>query len=440
MIEVEPEFLDFSAVQLGQEQVQGLSIRNVGDEVLAVSPLSIVGSSGFGLLSGASGAMLEPGERLPVVLSYTAGLEPEVSGAVGIRSSDELLPTIEVPLWGESLIPALEVNPPTVEFGAIAVGETVERPLHLRNVGEGVLEIEPLSLPLLPFVVHNNSGWTLQPGEVQTVTLSASAQTAAAYTSDLQVQSNDPAGWTNVDLHTIVAGQPIAVCSADPTEITAVFGDSSLDGTGSYDPSGLAITRYAWSLVSVPDGSAAVLDNPYASRFSFSGDVVGTYVAQLVVYNRADVASEPCEVQIEAIAGADLWVEMYWTYSNDDMDLHVLAPAGSLTSGSDCYYANCRTGLDWGVVGDILDNPYLDIDDIPGTGPENINISTPAAGEYTVYVHDYPGSVNNNPNDVTVKIYVGGALAWTDTRSVTVEGSYNPFATVSMPDGLITPL
>ncbi len=411
MIKVEPEFLDFSSVQFGQEQLQGLSIRNVGDEALAVSPLRLEGSTGFVLLSGAAGAMLEPGEKVPVVLSYTAGLEPEVEGAIQIRSSDDLLPTIDVPLWGESLIPALEVYPPTVEFGVLAVGETMQRPLHLRNVGEGVLEIDPLSIPLLPFVVQENAGWSLQPGEVQTVTLSVSAQAVASYRSSLQVMSNDPEGLANVDLHTTVAGQPIAVCSADPTEISAVFGESTLDGTASYDPGGLGISRYEWSLVSVPAGSSAVLDSPHASQFSFSGDVVGTYVAQLVVYNSADIPSEPCEVQIETIPGSDLWVEMYWTYGNDDMDLHVLAPAGSLTTGTDCFYGNCRAGLDWGVL-----------------------------GEYTVYVHDYPGIVNNNPNDVTVKIYVGGTLSWTDTRSITVEGSYNAFATVSVPDGLVTPL
>jgi hypothetical protein len=439
-IQVEPEFLDYSGLQLGEEQRQLVQIRNVGDDALSVSPLQISGSRSFELEEGGSGALLEPGASLPVVLHYTAGPEPEAEASLMIRSSDAAAPLLEVPLWGQSLIPILEVSPMDVDFGILGRGESAERILHLRNLGEGILNVDPLGIPLLPFVVEENTGWTIPPGAERRVSLSVSADSPAAFTSSLQVESNDPAGWQEVGLHARVADRPIAVCSADPVEFVAVFEESVFDGTASYDPLGLSITRYEWSLLSQPQGSSATLDSPRVARSSFHADLVGSYVAQLVVYNEAGVSSEPCEVEVEAGPGADLWVEMYWALPNDDMDLHVLAPGGSLTSFQDCYYANCRTGLDWGVSGDISDNPYLDIDDILGTGPENINISLPDAGVYTVYVHDYSGTINNNSNDVTVKIYVGGSLTWTDTRAVTAENSYNAFATISIPDGTVSSL
>ena len=439
-IEVDPEFLDFGGLQWGEQQSHVVQLRNVGDEVLAISPLSTTGSSWFSVQEGAEGALVEPGESLPVVVQYTAGLEPETEAALLVRSSDPSRALIQVPLWGESLIPQLEVAPLDVEFGLLSPGEWSSRPLHLRNVGEGTLEIDPLGIPLLPFLVEQNSGWTLAPGEEREVTLSVSAEEAAIYQSSLQVQSNDPAGWVEVDLHTVIADRPIAVCSADPLEFAPAIGQTVLDGTASYDPTGRSITRYDWSLVEQPQGSTARLRTPHAASFSFSGDLVGSYVAQLVVYSSSGIPSEPCEVEVEAVPGGDLWVEMYWALPNDDMDLHVLAPGGSLTTAGDCYFGNCRTGLDWGVPGDGVDNPYLDIDDIPGTGPENINIAVPAAGVYTVVVHDYPGTINNNSNNVTVKIYVGGVLAWTDTHAITTENVYTDFATVSMPDGTVTPL
>ena len=233
--------------------------------------------------------------------------------------------------------------------------------------------------------------------------------------------------------------QPVAVCAADPDEVEAVHGAADWIGSGSYDPGGFAITGYQWTLASSPAGSSALMPAGAANRRNFVPDVAGEYVGQLVVTNSAGVDSEPCFATLNATAGDGLWIELFWTHSGDDMDLHLLAPGGSLTSGSDCYYANCTRGLEWGGGG-TADNPTLDLDDIPGTGPENINVESPSRGTYTVYVHDYPGSAYYGRNDATVNIYWGGALVWTDTRNLDSEGTYFPFCEIQVPGGAVSAL
>lgn len=233
---------------------------------------------------------------------------------------------------------------------------------------------------------------------------------------------------------------PVAVCSVSPTEIEAIHESASWIGDASYDPDGI-ITAWQWNLISTPSGATATMPAGGANRRGFTPDVAGDYMAQLVVTDNDGLFSDPCDVTLTATAGEGLWVETFWTHSGDDMDLHLLRGAGAIESRSDCYYGNCvGVGLDWGVAGNPLDDPSLDLDDITAVGPENINIGSPASSTYTVIVRDYPGSVYARDNDVTVNIYVGGALVWSETRNINSEGCYEEFATVTIPGGAVSPL
>ena len=240
---------------------------------------------------------------------------------------------------------------------------------------------------------------------------------------------------------------PSAICTVTPNPVSPPFEEATFDGSASVDPNGGSLT-YSWELISYPEGTAYPLfDAIYSSTPSvvYMPDVAGEYIGRLTVTNEEGL-SDTCDALLEAIPSQNLWVEMYWVHSGDDLDLHLIAPgsywSSALESDQDCYYGNCVwSSLDWGQYGYAGDDPILDLDDISGTGPENINIADPQSnGTYTVVVHDYPGSVYSGVNDVTINIYLDGAMVWSVTRGISVEDSYTPIASINWATKSITGL
>jgi hypothetical protein len=82
-------------------------------------------------------------------------------------------------------------------------------------------------------------------------------------------------GFSVLDVPVANAGSPQTVFAGATVQ---------LDGSGSTDPGGLTLT-YAWTLVSTPTGSAAVLSSATAAKPTFVADKAGSYKAQLIVSN-----------------------------------------------------------------------------------------------------------------------------------------------------------
>ena len=149
--------------------------------------------------------------------------------------------------------------------------------------------------------------WTpvaLAPGSAAALDDAGAAQPSfvvdepGAYVFSLTVR--DPGGRSATDEVTVRSENRPPVADAGGDQAVELDTAVWLDGRGSQDPDGDAIT-YSWRLAARPEGSDAVLSALDRSRVWFSGDVAGSFVAELVVSDD-HLDSEPAQVTVRVNA------------------------------------------------------------------------------------------------------------------------------------------
>jgi YVTN family beta-propeller protein len=111
-----------------------------------------------------------------------------------------------------------------------------------------------------------------------------------------------PVGNRPVACGTFILPAPPTANAGPPQAVHA--GDAvTLDGSNSTDPDGLLPLTYAWSFLSLPVGSEAVLTGPTTVNPTFTADIPGDYVVQLIVTNNWGRPSTPATVTISTAIG-----------------------------------------------------------------------------------------------------------------------------------------
>ena len=231
-------------------------------------------------------------------------------------------------------------------------------------------------------------------------------------------------------------GAPLAICP--PDQFGPPLANYTLRG-GYDDPDGDPMAAASWAIVSKPPGSTATPEpNDQLETLVFV-DLQGEYVLELTVRDQRGSVGR-CQTRINTQSNDGLRVEMGWNVgaANDptDLDLHLLSsPSGQWfdagPSGDDCFYMNCKVcdtydepacraqiaefnanpnvppppQVQWSAPLDN-DDPRLDLDDVDGLGPENLNINSPSNGTYRLGVHYYDDD-GYGASTVTVRIFCG---------------------------------
>jgi hypothetical protein len=281
----------------------------------------------------------------------------------------------------------------------------------------------------LPSAAAREARWEVL-GAPAEVTLRDVMGTTATFASSVEgrfrVRVTAPAGdgaTVSCELTVVVRAEgPVASC---PSElVTSPLRAVTLRGGAQSDRALLSTT---WTLERAPPTSARPTPRP-ADRAvtSFTPDVAGDYTLRLRVVDSAGAADE-CTTLLRATPREGLRVELVWdppgrscprnpgaACDRSDVDLHLLRDPGRGTrwrSDDECYYFNCNVSagrrLSWGAPGP-QDDPRLDIDDVDGHGPENINIDRPSSRAYRIGVH-YFDAHGAGPQAATVLVYCGEA-------------------------------
>lgn len=447
---------------------------------------------------------LGPSKRFIIKVRYSPLVEGPDRGELSVFSDDPARPEVKVTLVANGATPCMNVTPSALEFRTSLVNRTDSRPLAVESCGGEALTVtrmymadgsdpafeldndeESDNFPELPHSLPANDPSTAPPSFGFRVKFTPREQ--RIYNGKLIIESNDPVTpRREVSLlgRGVLNACPQARATQDefyvvPLDVVTLDGSASIDQDG---PNNRPV-QYEWVVVSRPNGSVSQPLEGFFNNGSpadggnpddiatptsvFFVDLAGTYIVELRVRDNLGLDSIACDnpavVTIVAKPDQAVHVQLVWDTPNDpdqtdgggaDLDLHLLHPNAEnwFSAPYDCHFANPVP--DWGQLENPADDPSLDIDDINGAGPENVNLDLPEntdvlGAPYLVGVHYYNSSDRVTGFDygasfATVRIFINGELSWDGpedaegAREMEAEDHFWDVAQITWPDGTVT--
>ena len=244
----------------------------------------------------------------------------------------------------------------------------------------------------------------------------------------------------------ISGAQEAAAQESEAKRIAALVSVGSIVSISGEESSGFGGTLLdgEWTLRQAPADSLIPLETLGARRMNaqLRPDVAGTYLIELVVRDHRGLRSQPEAVVIEAVQGRMVSVALDWDAPGNDLDLHLLSNDGEYWTAQDCFFGNPQPS--WGDSDVANDDPVFG-SDADGTGGaamrEEIAITAPADGTYTVLVHHLNDRDTTNEVQANLTLVVDGVERTLplDPELLTQGEVWRAFA-ITMPGASITPI
>jgi len=199
-LELSAEAYDFGEVVVGYQRTLAIGLSNTGRGDLELTDWSLAddASDDFEPFDPAR-LTVAPGDSLDLEVRYQPSGPGADFGTVVFQSNDGARPQVALSLSGMGTEPLLELEPETLWFGDVVVGDTQTRELTLSARGSGTLSVQGLDFDESDanavFAVDDPPDGlplSLDAGSAVTLAVYFSPTDSTPWDTTLRVSSNDP--------------------------------------------------------------------------------------------------------------------------------------------------------------------------------------------------------------------------------------------------------
>lgn len=195
-----PDAVDFGEVVVGGELDLPITVRNTGYGQLTFEGID------FADLSSPSLTLVEypidglgHDEEGAIILRFSPTAEGQALGILELATTDLEAQAVEIAVQGIGVLPQVDVDPETLDFGQVEPGGAYTLPIQINAAGSGALSIDGFTFPgaeSVAYTVTPPSSWTtpyeLAAGTGVRVDVTFSPPTDDPYDGELWVLTNDP--------------------------------------------------------------------------------------------------------------------------------------------------------------------------------------------------------------------------------------------------------
>jgi hypothetical protein len=427
----DPPSIDFGEVPIGLSRTITVGLMNTSQAPFTIDDVQdISGAFSIRAVDGLlEGLIVSAGTRVELEVSFISLAANSFAEPLIVKTREVDIP-LQVSARGVvRMEPVFTVDPAVLDFGSVELGTTTRLTFAVKNVGNanGTLVSGALESGARDFALSVPWPLIVAPNVIGVFPIAFTPTRGGIFNERMLVGVGELQTPIAIELRGVAGADGNFFCT--PSSIT--FGEvprgnitsqtitcSARNGDVQLTGQSLTGDASVFSIAAAPPamGLTAGQSVTYAIEFRPDG-LPMPHSASLAIEYLGNTGPATLTIPLNGTVGVPpptanaISVILTWDKDFTDVDLHLVRPGGStFTLESDCFWAS--KAPDWGAPGVQTDNPFLDVDDIDGYGPETINLRQTGAGSYGVFAHHYADR-KLGPTAATAEIYIGGTRVGT---------------------------